>query len=107
MVAVISCLLDDPVRYDGGHKRQNSIVEVITTKNTIISFCPEVPAQLGTPRPSVEVVVRDSHIEALGHDDSGLNVTTALNKAAAMLVTKLKAKNAVAKLPVLIITVVV
>ena len=96
VVGISSCLLGDPVRYDGGHKRQNSIIEFITTKNTIISFCPEVSAQLGTPRPPVELVIRDSHIEALGRDDSGLDVTTALNKAAAILVTKLKANNAVA-----------
>jgi len=96
VVGISSCLLGDTVRYDGGHKRQNSIVEFIVPKNTIIGFCPEVSAQLGTPRPPVELVVHDSHIEALGRDDSGLNVTTALNKVAAILVNKLKAKNAVA-----------
>jgi uncharacterized protein YbbK (DUF523 family) len=96
VVGISSCLLGDAVRYDGGHKRQNSIVEFIVPKNTIIGFCPEVSAQLGTPRPPVELVVHDSHIEALGRDDSALNVTTALKKVAAILVNKLKAKNAVA-----------
>jgi uncharacterized protein YbbK (DUF523 family) len=96
VVGISSCLLGDNVRYDGGHKRQNSIVEFIVAKNTIISFCPEASAQLGTPRPPVELVASDSHIEALGRDDYALNVTTALNKVAAILVNKLKAKNAVA-----------
>ena len=96
VIGISSCLLGENVRYDGGHKQENAIVKFITTKNTIISFCPEVSAQLGTPRPPVELVVRDSHIEALGRDEAALNVTTALNKVAAILVNKLKAKNAVA-----------
>ena len=96
VIGISSCLLGENVRYDGGHKQENAIVKFITAKNTIISFCPEVSAQLGTPRPPVELVSSDRHIEALGRDDSSLNVTTALNKVAAILVNKLRAKNAVA-----------
>jgi uncharacterized protein YbbK (DUF523 family) len=96
VIGISSCLLGENVRYDGGNKQENAIVKFITAKNTTISFCPEVSAQLGTPRPPVELVVRDSRIEALGRDDSALNVTTALNKVAAILVNKLREKNAVA-----------
>ena len=96
VIGVSSCLLGETVRYDGGHKKENAIVKFITTGNTIISFCPEVSAQLGTPRPPIELVASDKHIEALGRDDSSLNVTTALNKVASILVNRLQATNAIA-----------
>lgn len=96
VIGISSCLLGENVRYDGGNKQENAIIKFITTKNTIINFCPEVSAQLGTPRPPVELVAIDRHIEALGRDDSALNVTTALNKVAAILVNRLQATNAVA-----------
>lgn len=96
VIGISSCLLGEEVRYDGGHSRHQPIVELIESNNTIIRFCPEVSAQLGTPRPPVELITSDSQIYALGRNDSTLDVTTALNKVATTLINKLITENAVA-----------
>lgn len=95
VIGISSCLLGEKVRYDGGHQLQNSIVKFVMAKNIVVGFCPEVSAQLGTPRPPVELVASDGHIEALGRDDPGLNVTAPLNQIAAVLINKLIAANAI------------
>jgi uncharacterized protein YbbK (DUF523 family) len=96
VIGISSCLLGEAVRYDGGHSRHQPIVELIESNNTIIRFCPEVSAQLGTPRPPVELITSDRQIYALGRNDSTLDVTTALNKVATTLINKLITEHAVA-----------
>src|ERR1051326_2998189 len=49
-VGVSSCLLGDPVRYDGGHKRSDWIVDVVGRDVDWVPVCPEVEAGFGTPR---------------------------------------------------------
>jgi uncharacterized protein YbbK (DUF523 family) len=62
VVGISSCLLGEAVSYDGGHSRYQPVAELIEPNNTTIRFCPEVSAQLGTPRPPVQLNARDRQL---------------------------------------------
>jgi uncharacterized protein YbgA (DUF1722 family)/uncharacterized protein YbbK (DUF523 family) len=53
---VSACLLGDPVRYDGGHKRDPYLVETLGRFVEWIRVCPEVDSGLGVPRDSMRLV---------------------------------------------------
>ncbi len=50
------CLLGEPVRYDGRHKRDAWLVDVLGPQVEWVSVCPEVEAGFGTPRETMELV---------------------------------------------------
>ena len=49
-VGISSCLLGEPVRYDGGHKHASHLTETLGPLVQWVAVCPEVEAGLGTPR---------------------------------------------------------
>ena len=49
-VAISACLLGEPVRYDGGHKRQPLATRILGDVVRWIPICPEVELGLGVPR---------------------------------------------------------
>ena len=55
-VGVSSCLLGQPVRYDGGHKRDTFVVETLGAYVEFVPVCPEVEMGLGTPRETLRLV---------------------------------------------------
>jgi uncharacterized protein YbgA (DUF1722 family)/uncharacterized protein YbbK (DUF523 family) len=55
-VGVSSCLLGQPVRYDGGHKRNDFIVDVLAPYVEFVPVCPEVELGLGTPRETLRLI---------------------------------------------------
>jgi uncharacterized protein YbgA (DUF1722 family)/uncharacterized protein YbbK (DUF523 family) len=55
-VGVSSCLLGRPVRYDGGHKRDDFIVDILGPHVEFVPVCPEVELGLGTPRETLRLV---------------------------------------------------
>ena len=54
-VGVSSCLLGRKVRFDGGHKRDRYLTDVIGGWVEWVSVCPEVEIGLGTPRPTIRL----------------------------------------------------
>jgi uncharacterized protein YbbK (DUF523 family) len=50
LVGVSACLLGQPVRYDGGHKHDLTLVAVLGAAFEIVPLCPEVECDLPTPR---------------------------------------------------------
>ena len=54
-VAVSSCLLGVPVRYDGGHRRATFLVEELGPRVEWVRVCPEVEIGLGTPRDPIDL----------------------------------------------------
>ena len=81
-IAVSSCLLGNPVRYDGCDKRDENILRHLQTDFELIPVCPEVNAGLGVPRPKIQLVSVSEELRALGVDDRELDVTVALLDAA-------------------------
>ena len=54
-VGVSSCLLGRKVRFDGGHKRDRYLTDVLGDWFDWVSVCPEVEIGLGTPRPTIRL----------------------------------------------------
>ena len=57
-VGVSACLLGDPVRYDGGHKRHAWLVDEFGREMEWVPVCPEVEIGLGVPRETIDLVRR-------------------------------------------------
>ncbi|MDR4495630.1 MAG: YbgA family protein [Nitrospirales bacterium] len=54
-IGISQCLLGDEVRYDGGHKRDAFLTDVLAPFVEWIPVCPEVEAGLGTPREAMHL----------------------------------------------------
>jgi uncharacterized protein YbgA (DUF1722 family)/uncharacterized protein YbbK (DUF523 family) len=54
-IGISSCLLGEQVRYDGGHKRDNFLVNVFGSYVEWVPVCPEVEIGLGVPRETIRL----------------------------------------------------
>lgn len=55
-LGISRCLLGDNVRFDGGHKRDSFLTEVLGCYVEWVPVCPEIEAGLGTPREAMRLV---------------------------------------------------
>jgi uncharacterized protein YbgA (DUF1722 family)/uncharacterized protein YbbK (DUF523 family) len=85
-VGISRCLLGDEVRFDGGHKRDGFLTDVLGRYVEWISVCPEVEAGLGTPREAMKLV-GDASRPRLITIKSGADRTSALGS---MIETRIK-----------------
>lgn len=60
-VGISRCLLGDEVRFDGGHKRDNFLTDVLGAYVEWVPVCPEVEAGLGIPREAMRLVGGPEH----------------------------------------------
>ncbi|WP_226052580.1 DUF523 and DUF1722 domain-containing protein [Dickeya chrysanthemi] len=75
-VGISACLLGNPVRFDGGHKRLVFAVEQLAPYFHFEPVCPEMAIGLPVPRPALRLVKSDSgEIRLLASNGSGLDVT--------------------------------
>ncbi len=77
-VAVSSCLLGEPVRYDGNHRRDSCITEQLSALFEWLPVCPEVGIGMGVPRAPIRLVTRGGRVHAVGVEDDTVEVTQAL-----------------------------
>jgi FdhD protein len=77
-VGISACLLGEPVRYDGRHKRDAWLVDVLGPQVEWVSVCPEVEAGFGTPRETMELVRDASGRTALVTTETKRDVTDTL-----------------------------
>ena len=77
-VGISSCLMGETVRYNGGHQRDNFVMDVLAKHVELVPFCPEVEAGLGVPRPVVRIVRRDDK-QSLLESPSGADHTQVMN----------------------------
>jgi uncharacterized protein YbgA (DUF1722 family)/uncharacterized protein YbbK (DUF523 family) len=54
-LGISSCLLGQKVRYDGGHKHDRFMTDVLGPYVKWVPVCPEVEIGLGTPRPTIRL----------------------------------------------------
>jgi uncharacterized protein YbgA (DUF1722 family)/uncharacterized protein YbbK (DUF523 family) len=54
-IGVSSCLLGEQVRFDGGHKRDNFLVNVLGAYVEWVPVCPELEIGLGVPRETIRL----------------------------------------------------
>ena len=81
-VGISACLLGEPVRYDGRHKRDAWLVDVLGPQVEWVSVCPEVEAGFGTPRETMELVHDASGRTALMTTETKRDVTDTLQRYA-------------------------
>jgi uncharacterized protein YbgA (DUF1722 family)/uncharacterized protein YbbK (DUF523 family) len=78
-VGVSTCLLGESVRWDGGHKRDRFLTDVLAPYFEWVPVCPEVEVGMGTPRPPVRLVA-DAQRPRMVDPSSGRNWTAAMEK---------------------------
>lgn len=88
-VGVSACLLGQEVRYDGGHKRDRIVVEVLGSEFEFVAVCPEVEAGLGLPRPAMQLLREGDEIRAR-EIESGRDHTEALRDHARRRIAELR-----------------
>jgi uncharacterized protein YbgA (DUF1722 family)/uncharacterized protein YbbK (DUF523 family) len=54
-IGISTCLLGEPVRYDGGHKHDRFITGTLAAYFDWVPVCPEVDIDLGIPRPTIRL----------------------------------------------------
>jgi len=81
-IGISSCLLGEKVRYDGGHKRDAYINNILSRYFDFRPFCPEVSIGLGVPRPTIQLVQVEDKIRCVGTKDDKLDVTDQLCQTA-------------------------
>ncbi len=89
-LGVSACLLGEPVRYDGGHKRHAFLTDVLASHADYLPVCPEAGIGMGIPRPPIHLVGNRRRPHALGVDDPSLDVTTALESFAVATLGRLQ-----------------
>ena len=58
-LGVSSCLLGNPVRYDGGHQRDRYITDTLAPYFSFVPVCPEVESGLPVPRETMRLVAAE------------------------------------------------
>ncbi|MDH5592870.1 MAG: DUF523 domain-containing protein [Gammaproteobacteria bacterium] len=79
IIAVSSCLMGDPVRYDGKDKANQTVISVLSQEFDVIHICPETGIGMSVPRPAIQLVEKpDDSIHACGVEKKSQDVTDAL-----------------------------
>lgn len=78
-LGVSQCLLGEQVRYDGGHKRNRFLTDVLSQYVEFRPVCPEVAIGLGIPRKPIRLVATDGDTRVRGIENPDLDVTDALS----------------------------
>ena len=87
-VGISSCLLGEAVRYDGGHKRDRFITDVLSDCFDYVPICPEMAIGLGIPRPAIRLVGNDASWRIKGVMDQTLDVTDDLKEFGRKMATE-------------------
>ena len=74
-IGVSSCLLGEKVRYDGNHKLNRLITEVLSEHFEFIPFCPEVAIGLGVPRPVIRLQMMSRRPRAVLQNGDNRDIT--------------------------------
>src|SRR5687767_3227069 len=89
-VGISRCLLGDAVRYDGGHKRDSFLTDVLGSVIDWVPVCPEVEAGMTTPREAIRLV-GDARRPRLITVKSGQDLTKMMSSFSARRVAELEA----------------
>ena len=54
-IGVSACLVGENVRYDGGHKKDRFITDILSSYFDFVPICPETELGLGIPRPTLRL----------------------------------------------------
>jgi uncharacterized protein YbbK (DUF523 family)/uncharacterized protein YbgA (DUF1722 family) len=74
-IGISACLLGEPVRYDGGHKRDAFLADVLAEHVEWVPVCPEVELGLGVPRPPMRLARGGRSTTRLVVEETGEDLT--------------------------------
>lgn len=89
-LGISACLLGDEVRFDGGHKRDPFLVEVLSPHVCWVRVCPEVEVGMGTPRETLRLERRDGRAIRMVTTRTGIDHTGAMSAWARKRLTELE-----------------
>lgn len=85
-IGVSRCLLGDPVRFDGGHKRSRFVTDALGPFVEWVPVCPELEVGMEVPRPAIRIVqpegTTDEDAQHLEEVKTGRGHTTAMTRHA-------------------------
>jgi uncharacterized protein YbgA (DUF1722 family)/uncharacterized protein YbbK (DUF523 family) len=88
-LGISSCLLGDEVRFDGGHKRDRFVTDLLGPFVEWVSVCPEVEVGMGIPRSALRLVRRGDAVRML-EIASGRDHTRSMRRFSARRVRELR-----------------
>jgi uncharacterized protein YbgA (DUF1722 family)/uncharacterized protein YbbK (DUF523 family) len=91
-LGISSCLLGEPVRFDGGHKLDHYLVHTLGRYVEWVPVCPEIELGLPTPRESLRLIA-DENEPRLVFGKSGKDITARMQAWAAGRVVELEREN--------------
>jgi uncharacterized protein YbgA (DUF1722 family)/uncharacterized protein YbbK (DUF523 family) len=77
-IGISACLLGQEVRFDGGHKRDRFLTEVLGAVVEWVPVCPEVELGLGTPRETLRLVRSEKGVRMIT-TRTGIDHTDGMN----------------------------
>ena len=87
-VGVSACLLGESVRWDGGHKRDAWLVDLLGPHVEWVAVCPEVELGLGVPREPIRLEGDPARPRLVAHG-SGRDLTQAMTRFARRRIAEL------------------
>lgn len=90
-VGISKCLLGEPVRYDGGHKRDALLVERLGPSVAWVPVCPEVEIGMPVPRPPIHLLQHGDDVHVVEFE-SGRDHTKAMVELADARITAFRAE---------------
>ncbi len=76
IIGVSGCLMGHNVRFDGGHKRDRLITDVLADHMEIKTICPEMGIGLGAPRPAIRLQEVNNETRLVSSKDSNVDYTS-------------------------------
>lgn len=81
-IAASACLLGQPVRFDGGHKKDQFVADRMARLMEILPVCPEMEAGLGTPRPAIQLRKIDDEVRLVQSKKPDIDLTDTMTQVA-------------------------
>ena len=91
-LGISSCLLGAKVRFDGGHKQDRYLMDVLGAYVDYLPVCPEVEVGLATPRPALRLVRDNDQQVRLRFSKTGEDITDKMQLWAQQRVKGLEAE---------------
>ena len=79
-IGISACLLGEEVRFDGGHKRDRFLTDMLGPHVEWVPVCPEVEMGLGTPRESMRLVAAEGRGLRMITTRTGIDHTDGMNR---------------------------
>lgn len=77
-VGLSACLAGQTVRFNGGHTQSRLCLDILSEHFNFSTFCPEVAAGFGTPRPTMRLIGDPSSPQLVFSNDASIDLTEKL-----------------------------